>query len=250
MFKQARRFLGKSYRVGKIINNPTGYAIDVIADSMRDVGSQYPPQVRNLLIKHGNHKIVDIKLCKEPVSANTEFLIKVLSGPKSWEEAKRKYGFDKFYHLFMIVTMDDGSRLHIEKNEVIRISENPRECPNALDLGPPLQTITINELMQRTRQTVGDSNFFTYDPFKNNCQSYISYLLKTMGLWNNTSTNFVYQNIEGLVSELPSYVNPVAKGLTSTGAILNTAYQKTKDYIEYGSKGQATEGLDNQAYAS
>jgi hypothetical protein len=251
MFKQARRFIGKAYRVAKLFTNPTKYAVNLIQDTIRDVGSQYPPQVKNLLLKHGNHKITNIQLCKEVVSSNLEFLMKALTGKNTWEDAKRKYGFDKFYHLFMIVTMEDGSKLHIEKNEIIRMSENPRPCPDALNLGSPSQPITVNELMERTKQTVGDANFFTYDPFKNNCQSFISYLLKTMGLWNNTSSGFVYQDIQGLVSELPSYTNPVAKGLTSVGAFLNTAYQKTKDYIEYGSKGpKATEGLDNQADAS
>ena len=250
MFKQVRRFLGKAYRVAKLFTNPSKYAVKFIGDTIRDVGSQYPPQVKNLLLKHGNHRIVNIKLCKEPVSSNLEFLMKALTGKNTWEDAKRKYGFDKFYHLFMIVTMEDGSRLHVEKNEIIRMSENPRACPDALDLGSPSQSITVNELLDRTKQTVGDSNFFTYDPFKNNCQSFISYLLKTMGLYNDSASKFVYQDIQGLVSALPSYTNPVAKGLTSVGAFLNTAYQKTKDYIEYGSKGQEPEGLDNQTNAS
>lgn len=251
MFKQTRRFLGKAYRVAKLFTNPTKYATNIIQDTIRDVGSQYPPQVKNLLLQYGKQQVVNVKLCKEVVSSNLEFLMKALTGKNTWEEAKKKYGFDKFYHLFMIATLDNGQQLHIEKNEIIRVSPAPRPCPDALDLGSPSTPITLNELMERTKQTVGDGNFFTYDPFKNNCQSFISYLLKTMSLWNDTSSKFVYQDIQGLVSELPSYTNPIAKGLTSVGAFLNTAYQKTKDYIEYGSKGQqATEGIDNQADAS
>jgi hypothetical protein len=251
MFKQVRRFLGKAYRVAKLFTNPTKYVSNLITDTIRDVGTKYPPQVRNVLLKHGNHKIIDIKLCREPILSNTDFLLKALSGKNSWEEAKRKYGFDRFYHLFMIVTMEDGSRLHVEKNEIIRISENPRACPDALDLGAPSQPITVNELLDRTKQTVGESNFFTYDPFKNNCQNFISYLLRTMGLYTDSASKFVYQDVAGLLSGLPSYVNPITKGITTAGAFLNTAYQKTKDYIEYGSKGpEAAEGLDNQTNAS
>jgi hypothetical protein len=153
MFKKVRRFLGKAYRATKIFMNPTKYAVKLLSDTIRDVSTQYPPQVRNLLSMHGTHKITDIKLCKEPVSENTELLLKLLAGSNTWEEAKRKYGFDKFYHLFMIVTMENGSRLHIEKNEVIRVSESPRDCPNALDLGSP-QSITLGELFERTKQRI------------------------------------------------------------------------------------------------
>jgi hypothetical protein len=248
MFKPLKRFIGKAYRTTKLFMNPTQSAVKIIGDTIRDVSTQYPPQVRNLLIKHGNHKITNIKLCKEVVSENTEFLLKALAGPKTWEEAKKKHGFDKFYHLFMIITMENGSVLHIEKNEVIRLSENPRPCPNALDLGAPSTSITVSELMDRTKQRIGDRDFFTYDPLGNNCQNFINQLLRTMNLYNQTAKDFVYQDIKGLREDLPGYTRFLAKGLTDVGAFFNTAYQKTKDYIEYGSKGQ--EGSDNQADAS
>lgn len=247
MFKQFKRFLGKAYRAVKLFTNPTKSVIKILGDTARDVGSQFPPQVKNILLRHGNHKIVDVKLCKEVVSENTEFLLKALAGKNTWEEAKRKYGFDRFYHLFMIITMEDGTRLHVEKNEVIRMSESPRACPDALDLGAPSQ-ITVNELVERTKQRIGNNDFFTYDPLGNNCQAFVKQLLITMGLYNQASNEFVYQNIEGLREELPSYTKYLAKGLTNVGAFLNTAFQKTKDYIEYGSKG--AEGSDNQADAS
>ena len=236
MFKQVKRFIGKAYRVAKIFTNPSKYVGKVLSETYRDVGSQYPPQVKSVLLRHGDHKIVDIKLCKEVVSANTEFLLKALSGSNTWEEAKKKYGFDKFYHLFMIATLEDGTKLHIEKNEIIRVSPAPRPCPDALDLGST--NISLSELFERTKARIGDNNFFVYDPLGNNCQAFISELLKTINLWNDTSRSFVYQDIEGLRSELPSYTRSLAKGLTSVGAFFNTALQKTKDYIEYGSKGE------------
>jgi len=239
MFKQVKRFIGKAYRVAKIFTNPSKYVAKVLSETYREVGSQYPPQVRSILLRHGDHKIVDIKLCREVVSANTEFLLKALAGSNTWEDAKKKYGFDKFYHLFMIATLEDGTKLHIEKNEIIRVSPAPRPCPDALDLGPT--NISLLELFEKTKTRIGDNRFFVYDPFGNNCQAFISELLKTINLWNETSRSFVYQDIEGLRAELPSYTASLAKGLTSVGAFFNTALQKTKDYIEYGSKGEEGE---------
>jgi len=246
MFKQVKRLFGKAYRTVKLFTNPTKGLTRVITDTIKDVSTQFPPQVRNILMKHGNHKITNIKLCKEVVSENTEYLLKALAGAQTWEEAKKKHGFDKFYHLFMIVTMENGSQLHIEKNEVIRISENPRPCPNALDLGAPPQPITVSEMLNRTKDRIGERDFFTYDPLGNNCQNFVNQLLRTMGLYNETAKNFVYQDIKGLREDLPGYTRFLAKGLTDVGAFFNTAYQKTKDYIENGRQ----EGLDNQTDAS
>jgi len=236
MFKQVKRFIGKAYRVAKIFTNPSKYVAKILSETYRDVGSQYPPQVKSILLRHGQHKIVDIKLCKEVVSENTEFLLKALSGSNTWEEAKKKYGFDRFYHLFMIATLEDGTKLHIEKNEIIRVSPAPRPCPDALDLGPT--NISLSELFERTKARIGDNSFFVYDPLGNNCQAFISELLKTVNLWNDTSRRFVYQDIEGLRSELPSYTRSVAKGLTNVGAFLNTALQKTGEYIDNGEEGE------------
>jgi hypothetical protein len=245
MFKKTQRFLGKVYRATKLFMNPTKSIVSAITDTIKDISTQYPPQVRNLLMKHGNHKISDIKLCREVVSSNTELLLKALAGSNTWEEAKRKNGFDKFYHLFMIITMDPGDALHVEKNEVIRVSENPRACPNALNLYSPPEEITVSELFERTRQRIGDNAFFTYDPFTNNCQMFVSNLLRTMGLLNNASNRFVYQDIKGLREDLPQSTKTLARGLTDIGAFVNTAYQKTKDYIENGERSSQAEGLNN-----
>ena len=251
MFKRIKKFLGKAGRVAKLFMRASiPSAVKALTDVARDVSTQYPPQVRSILAQHGAHRITNVKLCKEVVSQNTEFLLKALSGPKTWEEAKRKHGFDRFYHLFMIITMDDGSQLHVEKNEVIRMSPNPRACPDALDMGAPTAPITVNEMMDRTRKRIGDRDFFTYDPLANNCQNFVNQLLRTMGLWNQTSSSFVFQDIKGLREELPSYTKYLAKGLTDVGAFFNTAYQKTKDYIENGTTGEAPEGPSNQTDAS
>ena len=238
MFKSVRRFLGKAYRAAKIFSNPSKSIAKLLTETVRDVGSKYPPQVKNILLQYGNQRVIDIKMCKEVVSENTEFLLKALSGAKTWDEAKKKYGFDRFYHLFMIATLENGQQLHIEKNEVIRISTSPRPCPDTLDLGMPREPITLNDLMERTKQRIGDRDFFTYDPLANNCQNFVNQLLRTMGLWNETTSKFVFQDIKGLREELPSYTKYIAKGLTDLGAIANTAYQKTKDYIDNGEQTQ------------
>jgi hypothetical protein len=63
-----------------------------------------------------------------------------------------------------------------------------------------------------------------------------------MGLSNQTSSSFVYQNIDGLREDLPGYTKFLARGLTDVGAFFNTAYQKTVDYINNG-KAERTDNI-------
>jgi hypothetical protein len=138
----------------------------------------------------------------------------------------------------MIATLENGQQLHIEKNEIMRVSTNPRPCPEGLDLGAPQTPMTVNQMMERTRQRIGDRDFFTYDPLANNCQNFVNQLLRTLGLWNQTASTFVFQDIKGLREELPSYTRAIAKGLTDTAAFFNTGFQKLKNYIETGTEAQ------------
>jgi hypothetical protein len=233
LYKRIKKTVGKAYRAYKVFARPGKSIARIIGETVRDVSSQYPPQVARILKECGNDTIKSIQICKEVVQKNTEYLLKALAGEKTWEEAKKKHGFDKFYHLFMIVDLG-SKKLHIEKNEVVRISYNPRPCPDGMTFTVP-KSITLNELLERTRERIGDKDFFVYDPLGNNCQAFVNQLLRTLGLWNNETSSYVYQNIKGLREDLPQYTRTVAKGLTDLGALANTAYQKTKDYIENGS---------------
>lgn len=236
-FKSARQYVGRAYNTIKLFTSGKS-VIKAIKDVAKDISTQYPPTVRTTLSQYGTQPIVNLKLCKEVVQENTEFLIKALSGKDTWEQAKRNNGFDRFYHLFLIATLDSGQQLHIEKNEIMRVSTNPRPCPDALDLGPPRTGMTVNQMMERTRQRIGDNAFFTYDPFANNCQSFIGNLLTTLGSYTQPARDFVYQDISGLREELPSYAKTIARGLTDTAAFFNTGLQKLKSYIDTGTGDQ------------
>lgn len=248
MFKQIKRFIGKAYRAAKIFVNPGRSAGQLIKDTFVNFGSQYAPQVKRMLEQYGNQKIVNIKLCRQIVSKNNEILLQVLAGKKTWEDAKRKNGFDKFYHLFLIATLENGQMLHVEKNDVIRISAAPGPCPESYNVGNT--DLTLNELLEKTRMRIGNNNFFVYDPFSNNCQQFIKQLLTTANLYDAGAKDFVYQDIVGLRDDIPGYSRWLAKALTSTAAFFNTAYQKAKDYIEYGDERPKDQGLDNTTNAA
>ena len=129
---------------------------------------------------------------------------------------------DKMYHLRLLVSFDDGAVI-IEKNEVIIISDNTKQnaATERLDIDMNGLIITLEELTEKTRLKVGDSLYYRYDAFKNNCQFFIRYLLESVNLYSKQASDFLFQDVSDLIKHLPSYVKKISNVATKTGAYFN-----------------------------
>jgi hypothetical protein len=191
-----------------------------------------------MLNEYGNALVTDIKVCREVISSSTETMLNLLSLGK-WNEAKRKYGYDKFFHLFMTFNVN-GKRLMLEKNQIMNLSSYPRACEDSMDVSPG-GTFTLNQMMERGRKYMGDDKFFPYSALQNNCQNFIMGILRGNNLSNQQIDTFVHQDISNLVSSLPSYVTPITKALTDVAATIDTGLQKRVANID---------GVENTSDAS
>ena len=235
MFK-IRRFLGKAYESAK------AFGRRILKPETNTEGkSKYTPAVQSILAKCGNDVVTNIRLCRELVPSTTETLINAISLGK-WNELKKKYGFDRFFHLYMLFDAG-GKTLMLEKNQVINLSYYYRACNDSMPISGG--GFTLNEMLDKTKARMGDEKFFTYDPFTNNCQNFILNILRANGISSDHHESFVYQNIKELVDELPDYVKPLAKGLTDVARVVDTSLQKSV----YSTNGKA-EGSDNITDAS
>lgn len=233
-------FLRKVYDRAKVFGKRFVQQVKVAPVEQK---SMYPPFVAQALNTYGNYYVSNIRICRRPVPSNTESLINFISNGK-WNEAKAKYGFDTFFHLYMLFECA-GRTFMLEKNEIINLTHSVRACDEGMPVnGSPT---TLRDMLKRTRAYMGDERFFTYDPFRNNCQNFILSVLKA-NEWNNPELEkFIYQNISQIVDEIPGYVRPVAKALTDIGGVINTALQKSYDNTNGG---ETQEGTQNSADAS
>lgn len=194
----------------------------ILLDSIRDVKSKYPENVQRLLNTIGNKKVFNIKICRSVVPKYLETLLNLISLGK-FNEAKIKNDFDKFYHLYMTFDVDNKKYM-LEKNQLINLSSAPKQCDEMINI--PSNGIILNDMLENARKKLGDTNFFTYDAFNRNCQAFITAILKSNNISSSKSEKFIYQNIEGLKRDLPSYVPKVTKFLTDVGGVVDTAIQK------------------------
>lgn len=193
-----------------------------------------------MLKRYGDFPVLAIQLRRVPIQDVINSALQGLSGGR-WEELKAKYGFDKFFHLSMVVTLQGKSRaprgapgagrgvlrhpkkLAIEKLNVISVNEQIETGPGmeTLEVGV-VEPFTINSCFAKARAAVGDTRFFSYSGLGgNNCQDFIKMLLQAEGLYSEPVALFVYQDISELVKELPASTLAVAETGNQLHALAN-----------------------------
>jgi hypothetical protein len=244
MFKYIRRLLGKAYEgvksFGKHIYKklPSFSDLQKIDDFSR---KNFSPGVRAILLQCGNDIVTNIRVCRDPVSESTEGLLNTVS-LGVWNQLKKKYGYDRFFHLYMLFDAG-GKTLMIEKNQTINLSYYYKACKDSMEVSPG-GTFTLNQMLEKTKARMGEYDFFMYDPLTTNCQNFIMNILEANSISSPSIKEFVYQDLKDMLKELPSYVGPVARGLTNVARVIDTALQNSV----YDTNGN--EGTENPPNAS
>ena len=185
--------------------------------------NDYSPNAKKILNKNGKKPINKITIYRTPLS----FLLSTALNVVSFGQFERNKPYDKLYHLFIVCDLNDGSKLLIEKNEVINLVENPK---NYMNEGTESMEVLINrfinviELLSKTRERMGDK-FFLYNANSNNCQNFIVNILRANNLNTPENERFVYQNLNELFKKLPFFTKPLIDKSTELGARLDVIKQ-------------------------
>ncbi|MDR3597100.1 hypothetical protein, partial [Clostridium sp.] len=152
----------------------------------------FPPRVRSLLDKYGNEKIVNIKVCRQPIHAILDKILNWLT-LGTFHRNLQDLGYDSALHLFALIKLSNGTVIKIEKNHVVDIKvvgsfETKAESTEVGSLNN-----TLYQFLQNGVKSVGPEKYFIYDSKTQNCQYFIKWNLAANGLWNNNAEKFVMQ---------------------------------------------------------
>jgi hypothetical protein len=241
--KYIKEHMIETMRTSKLEGDGIGDFFKGIYNKAKDVGSNiinrfkpklddFTNQSKATLAKYGDWKIVNMTIQRKPIMGILDKFFNVLTFGK-FEQLKKKYGYDKLFHLQLGVDlMKDGQRkkVIIEKNETVDITEG--EAPEGSQTLPvpigPRKIVTLNQLVDGTRKRVGDNSFFSYDPFNNNCQWFIRYLLESMGEYREREKSFLFQDMAEFQKELPKWLPGFSRGITDLGATVANIRGKGK----------------------
>jgi hypothetical protein len=179
------------------------------------------PICRKILEKYGNETIKSLEVCREPVASGVATALNLVS-LGTFNKAKNELGYDNFFHLFLVAEMSSGTKIRIERNEVVNMTTNIGENDKRERMPVNLlgKTITLNEFMENTKQKMGDT-FLKYDARTMNCQHFVQGCLEGNGLYNNDLKKFVLQDMEGLFSRMPGFAEKIGKFTTNLGSKFN-----------------------------
>lgn len=196
-------------------------------------------KIKNILKKYGDNRILAIRIGRRPINNMIENAFNIISLGK-WNQLRNKYYYDKLFHLFLIITLDNGIVLSFEKNDIVNMTENDSRCSmknvECIEIEYPQNSLTVNDLVKKPLDRIGSDSYFVYDPFEKNCQIFIRSVLQTFGLYNDKVNEFVYQDLQNIIKELPFYVKWTAKKATDTTALVKklsgAGDQKKRDLQE------------------
>lgn len=198
---------------------------EVLSTGIRE---DYPPDVRNVIAQYGQGQVYRLAIYREPIKSYIDTVLNIISLGQ-WNAAKSKLNYDKMFHLSMVASLNmpngDSQDIKIEKNEVINITPDFKIAPNTEVQQVPVPCcITLQDMLNNGRRSMG-TNFFRYDAFSNNCQAFILGILQANHLDTPDVVQFVSQNAEALMKELPEHIPAFASTLTNLAGFWNRLYK-------------------------
>ena len=243
LYDRAKQFIGKRY------NNLKTYTKNALTSTItlyNEHQTELPPAVHNFLNKYGDDTMTDMNVYRSPVNENIDKLINTLSAG-NWQKSKMKLGYDNFFHLFLVFKINDLPMMY-EKNQSINFITYIPDLSDFEHMPVVLPNIIrLKDFVNASRKQMG-KNYLTYDPFTNNCQSFILGSLLGNGLLTEPLKQFIYQDISQLIKEQPSYLNPVVKAFTDIGGLADRFLQKTiipLDERREGKEAETTQDTPN-----
>jgi len=163
---------------------------------------QLPPPERRLLEQIGTIKITGITIHREPIKTVPVDKIMNIITLGGYNKLMKKYSYDNLLHLYMIVKLENGDNIIVEKNERINIEKSSKNGGEKKNVSVNID-LNLNSILNETKKMM-NKDFFTYHPTTNNCQRFITGILKSNGLLTPDLDNFINQKVHELFNEIDS----------------------------------------------
>jgi len=218
--------------------------LERIKSVSRGIRSDYSHAVYQFILRHYSNEIVSMKVGRRPLTSAVNKMLSLATMGK-WDKVAHNYGYDTFYHLFIVATLDTGKQIVIEKNAVINVGNY--KPSGKTEFRPVLMTtpIKLGILLKNAESSM--KNYFHYDSFSNNCQVFVYGVLKANGLLTPELTNFIKQDVSKVVAEQHSYLPTIARGITDLGGLADKFIEGETDRDEIKNKLKEQGGITQEA---
>ena len=115
--------------------------------------NDYPPKVRGIIEKYGNQEIKSIVIRRNPLQSIMNFALNAVS-LGGWNKNMEDKPYDTLFHLSIVLTLNNNTRVVLEKNEVINMDTIIKVAPKTeTEDIPDIQPgLTLNTLLNNAKK--------------------------------------------------------------------------------------------------
>lgn len=194
--------------------------------------SDYNPQQKKLIEKYGGNTITHIKIGRTPLPSFITNAVNILT-LGAFQKLLKQSPYNKLYHLFSIITLDNGVNILAEKNNGLNIKQvssyNPKNT-DYVDATYIPSGLTFKELLDNGQRVLGNK-YFPYDATKSNCQQWVVGLLKGSSILTKQLQDFIYQDVATLFKDYQNTLK-IVKGITDIGSTADILIHGGERYNE------------------
>ena len=213
--KNKAQLLAMLPKTGAGIGDWMKNAVSVIRDPSNAL-TKKPKDVENMLKKYGNNTVVEFNVCRSPIDSITRVLLNTIT-LGNFSKEQKKYNYDEVYHLFAILKLDNGIYLKTERNQrVVLKTTTVNDLNKAKDKINIKTNIKLNDLFENAIKVDGP-DIWRYGAMNNNCQKFITSLLKHSNYFNSSLDKFVNQDVSNLLKS--SVSNQIAVKTTDIASL-------------------------------
>lgn len=181
-----------------------------------------PPQARYTLRQYGDMPITSLQVVRTPLASSTIKLLNYIS-LGTYDYAVQQANYDTMFHLALVI----NNTLCLDKQDVIKLRVTNCISQNSDVVHVKLNNpdLTISELLERTRLFMGNAKFSNYNALTNNCQDFVSAVLRSNNLLTDSLYEFIKQDAASVFRNMPFFTERVARFFTDAGAVANRLLQ-------------------------
>ena len=208
--------------IGKVLNPFSGLT-DFIGKKVTSYLGSRPKNINNFMEQKGDMKMISFNICREPIQS----VIKEVANIGTFGKLKKhqqKLNYDDVFHLFLVITFENGEKYSIEKNENVTILKNPETRSGECKTVHLRNQLTFNEVNIRAEKRYGD-NYYRYDFVRFNCQNFLLNFTRQSGV--NEFNNFIYQDFQSAISKP---LRNVGGSVTDLASIFDRVFGKSVSF--------------------
>lgn len=194
-----------------------------LLDMFRSPRKKFNNTSTSTLKQYANDQIASLTIMRAPINRMVDRAMNMIS-LGAFNKFKQQSRYDSLFHLGLIVTLANGTKLIIEKNAVVNV--NPKFT---IERGAQFQNVpmthpsTLKQLIDNTLNAIGPENFFLYDGLRRNCQDFLLAVLQSNQYESPASTQFIKQDLTQLTKTISPISRRIMNGITNIGARFDAA---------------------------